>query len=120
LVFPWFAIGRQVVVVGTTQHVTREETEAYFASRPRESQVGAWASEHQSAVVESRADLEERYAAVAARFPEGTEIPAPPFWGGVRVVPSTVEFWQGRPARMHDRLRYRLEGEAWRIERLSP
>jgi pyridoxamine 5'-phosphate oxidase len=120
LVFPWFPIGRQVVVVGSAHRITREETEAYFASRPRESQIGAWASEHQSAVVASRRALDDHYREVADRFADAAEIPAPPFWGGVRVVPDTVEFWQGRAARMHDRLRYRRDGDSWRIERLSP
>lgn len=120
LVFPWFAIGRQVVVVGSAHRITREETQAYFSCRPRESQIGAWASEHQSGVVASRSALDARYTEVAARFADVEDIPAPEFWGGVRVTPDTVEFWQGRPARMHDRLRYRREGDLWRIERLSP
>ncbi|MBX5448142.1 MAG: pyridoxamine 5'-phosphate oxidase [Acidothermus cellulolyticus] len=123
LCFPWFAIGRQVVVLGTVTKVTREETAEYFASRPRDSQCGAWSSENQSSVVPSRAWLDERYAEVAQRFAGVEHIPPPPYWGGFRVIPETVEFWQARPARMHDRLRYRrtADGERpWIIERLSP
>jgi pyridoxamine 5'-phosphate oxidase len=124
LCFPWFCIGRQVVVTGVVSKVTRAETEGYFTSRPRESQLGAWASAHQSDVVASRAWLDQELAAVRKRFEGVDPIPAPPFWGGFRVEPVTVEFWQGRLARMHDRLRYRrtdVDGSpAWIIERLSP
>ncbi|RJK98370.1 pyridoxamine 5'-phosphate oxidase [Vallicoccus soli] len=119
LVFPWFPVERQVVVVGAVEHVAREETEAYFRTRPRGSQLGAWASE-QSAVVASRAVLEERYAELERRFPEGEPVPVPPHWGGLRVVPATVEFWQGRSSRLHDRLRYRRDAGAWVVERLAP
>ena len=121
LCFPWFCIGRQVVVTGVVTKVTRAETEAYFATRPRASQLGAWASEHQSEVVASRAVLDQAYADATARFGETAPIPAPPFWGGFRLRPATVEFWQGRDARLHDRLRYRRPAAgAWIIERLSP
>ncbi len=122
LCFPWFSIGRQVVVTGVVTKVTRAETEAYFATRPRASQLGAWASEHQSEVVASRAVLDQAYADAAARFGDVDPIPAPPFWGGFRLRPATVEFWQGRDARLHDRLRYRRARAAggWIIERLSP
>jgi pyridoxamine 5'-phosphate oxidase len=125
LCFPWFSIGRQVVVTGVVTKVTRAETDAYFVTRPRESQLGAWASEHQSEVVASRAVLDQAYADAAARFRDADPIPAPPFWGGFRLLPATVEFWQGRDARLHDRLRYRrpasrAESGAWIIERLSP
>jgi pyridoxamine 5'-phosphate oxidase len=119
LVFPWFAMGRQVVVVGAVERLSLPETERYFRSRPRGSQLGAWASE-QSSVVAGRTELEERYAAVEARFPEGVDVPVPEHWGGLRVVPETVEFWVGRESRMHDRLRYRRAGEGWAVERLSP
>ena len=120
LLFPWHAIARQVVIVGDVVRVTPEETEAYFHSRPHGSQVGAWASE-QSAVVPSREVLEEQYARLAARWPEGSQVPVPPFWGGFRVEPATVEFWQGRENRLHDRLRY-AHGAAggWSVERLAP
>jgi len=123
LCFPWFCIGRQVIVTGSVSKVTGAETAAYFRTRPRDSQLGAWASERQSSVVASRQSLDDAYDAVRARFADVDEVPAPPFWGGYRVRPDTVEFWQGRLARMHDRLRYRrVDGvqPRWLIERLSP
>lgn len=120
LLFPWIALHRQVSVSGTVTPVARIDTEAYFASRPRGSQLGAWASP-QSAVVPDRAALDARFARVEERFPDGTTVPAPPHWGGFRVRPHTVEFWQGRPGRMHDRLRYRdTDDGEWIIERLAP
>jgi pyridoxamine 5'-phosphate oxidase len=118
LVFPWHPIGRQVIVGGTAERVDRAETEAYFATRPRSSQLGAWASP-QSRVV-TRAELEAALADVAARFPEPEPVPAPPHWGGLLVRPRTVEFWQGRPGRLHDRLRFRDTGQEWIVERLAP
>jgi pyridoxamine 5'-phosphate oxidase len=117
LVFPWFALRRQVVVCGSVEHTSRAETEAYFAQRPRDAQVGAWASP-QSEVVADRAALETAWAEVDARFPAA--VPAPPHWGGLRVRPQTVEFWQGGTGRMHDRLRYRSTDEGWVVERLAP
>lgn len=123
LCFPWFCIGRQVIVTGSVSKVTEAETAAYFRSRPRDSQLGAWASARQSATVASRESLDDAYAAVRARFADADEVPPPPFWGGYRVRPDTVEFWQGRLARMHDRLRYRRVEDAeppWEIDRLSP
>jgi pyridoxamine 5'-phosphate oxidase len=130
LCFPWFCIGRQVIVTGVVSKVTQAQTDAYFGSRPRTSQLGAWASAHQSQVVASRAVLDAAYAEAAARFGSVDPIPTPPFWGGFRLAPATVEFWQGRNARLHDRLRYRLtevsngsDGGAsapWFVERLSP
>ncbi|WP_306206815.1 pyridoxamine 5'-phosphate oxidase [Actinoplanes sp. RD1] len=119
LVFPWHPMQRQVIVAGQVQRVDRAETEAYFATRPRGSQLGAWASE-QSRVAPDRKTIDDAYAAAAARFGEAGEIPAPPHWGGLRVVPGTVEFWQGRTSRLHDRLRYRLDGQRWVVERLHP
>jgi pyridoxamine 5'-phosphate oxidase len=120
LLFPWHPIARQVIVGGTAVRVSPEETEAYFHSRPYGSRIGAWASE-QSAVVASREVLEERYAAARARWPEGTVVPVPPSWGGYRVEACTVEFWQGRENRLHDRLRYtRGPDGGWRIVRLAP
>jgi pyridoxamine 5'-phosphate oxidase len=120
LLFPWIALHRQVSVRGAVTPVDRIETEKYFASRPRGSQLGAWASP-QSTVVPDRTDLDARFARVEERFPDGTTVPAPPHWGGFRVRPHTVEFWQGRPGRMHDRLRYRdTDDGEWIIERLAP
>lgn len=121
VVFPWHALGRQVRAVGDVVTVPAEEVAAYFATRPRDSQLGAWASP-QSAVVASRADLEERLAAAEREFPDGTEVPVPPQWGGFRVVPRSWEFWAGRPGRMHDRLRYRRTSsdDPWTVERLAP
>ncbi|MFU8870936.1 pyridoxamine 5'-phosphate oxidase [Micromonospora sp. SL4-19] len=120
LVFPWFPMQRQVVVTGRVEKVDRADTEAYFASRPRGSQLGAWAST-QSRVVPDRAALDVAYRAAAERFAAVEPIPAPPDWGGFRVLPETVEFWQGRASRLHDRLRFRrVDGGAWVIERLAP
>ncbi|MGW6458587.1 pyridoxamine 5'-phosphate oxidase [Streptomyces sp. NPDC055078] len=119
LLFPWHPIARQVVVTGTASRTGRDETVAYFRSRPHGSQLGAWASE-QSSVIGSREELLSRYEELAARHPEGEQVPAPPEWGGFRVVPETVEFWQGHENRLHDRLRYVPADEGWRVERLSP
>ncbi|GAA4693586.1 pyridoxamine 5'-phosphate oxidase [Phytohabitans rumicis] len=118
LVFPWFPMRRQVVVCGPVAPVSRLETEAYFASRPRESQLGAWASP-QSRVVEDRAALDQAFEEAQARYPQN--VPVPAHWGGLRVTPDTVEFWQGRTGRLHDRLRYRRTDKGvWIIERLAP
>ncbi|MEU4151682.1 MULTISPECIES: pyridoxamine 5'-phosphate oxidase [unclassified Streptomyces] len=120
LLFPWHPIARQVIVSGVARRTSREETAAYFHSRPHGSQLGAWASA-QSTVVGSRAELDEAYAALGARYPEGEEVPVPPHWGGFRVAPETVEFWQGRENRLHDRLRYTaLPDGTWTVDRLSP
>jgi pyridoxamine 5'-phosphate oxidase len=116
LCLPWIELERQVCVEGTVSEVSREESEAYWATRPRGSQLGAWAS-RQSAVV-TREELDTRMAAVEERFPSA--VPLPEFWGGLRVAPVSVEFWQGRASRLHDRLRYRLSGQEWVVERLSP
>jgi pyridoxamine 5'-phosphate oxidase len=119
LVFPWIAIERQVIIEGTLTKVAREESEAYFYSRPRASQLGAWVSQ-QSSIITGRAVLEEAMKALEKKY-AGLEVPAPPNWGGWRVAPETVEFWQGRRSRLHDRLRYRRgkDGE-WTVERLAP
>ncbi len=119
LLFPWHPIARQVIVTGTAARIGRDETAAYFRSRPHGSQLGAWASE-QSSVIESRAELDRRYAELEARYPEGERVPVPPEWGGLRVVPEAVEFWQGHENRLHDRLRYVLDGDNWHVERLCP
>jgi pyridoxamine 5'-phosphate oxidase len=120
LVFPWLAMFRQVLVVGTVERTSREETEAYFATRPRGSQLGAWASPQSRPLTGGRAELEDAWRAAEDRFGEG-EVPAPPYWGGFRVVPETVEFWQGRVSRLHDRLRFRRTGgDRWIVERLAP
>lgn len=118
--FPWYALERQVLVYGDAERVSREESTAYFALRPKGSQLGAWASEDQSSVVASRDVLEERYAALQDEWPGDTAVPLPEFWGGYLIVPSAVEFWQGRGDRMHDRLRYVRESSGWRVERLAP
>ncbi|PZG42180.1 pyridoxamine 5'-phosphate oxidase [Spongiactinospora gelatinilytica] len=117
LLFPWHPIRRQVRVEGSVVRLSKEETAAYFHSRPYGSRIGAWAS-RQSAVVASREDLDARYEELAARWPE--DPPVPDFWGGFRVVPQEVEFWQGQTDRMHDRLRYRRSGGGWLLERLAP
>jgi pyridoxamine 5'-phosphate oxidase len=110
---------RQVIIEGPVSALSAAQSEPYFHSRPRGSQLGAWAS-RQSTVIGSRAELEERVAGLARRWPEGTEVPMPDFWGGYRVAPETFEFWQGRTNRLHDRLRYRREDTHWVIERLAP
>ncbi len=118
LLFSWPQLERQVRVEGVAEVLDEARVEAYFHSRPRGAQLGAWASA-QSRPVSSRSALAEAYAQVQERFGAG-EVPVPPHWGGYRVVPEVVEFWQGRPSRMHDRLVYRRDGAAWAVERLAP
>ena len=118
LVFFWPELERQVRVRGTVERVSRDESETYFHSRPPGSQLGAWASE-QSTVIPSRQVLEDRLAALEEQY-RGKEVPVPPHWGGFRVVPKTIELWQGRPNRLHDRLLYTRDGKSWRRERLAP
>jgi len=117
-VFAWLDLHRQVRVRGEIEVVSSEESDAYFASRPRESQIGAWASA-QSQVIAGREELELAVAEATQRF-LGGDVPRPPHWGGLRIVPSTVEFWQGRPSRLHDRFRYAWAGTQWSISRLAP
>ena len=119
LVFPWFAVQRQVLVAGAVEQVDRAETEEYFATRPRGSQLGAWASP-QSQVLPDRAAVEAGLAAAVERFGAEGPVPPPPHWGGLRVIPETVEFWQGRGNRLHDRLRFRRTAAGWIVERLAP
>jgi pyridoxamine 5'-phosphate oxidase len=118
LVFLWLSVRRQVLVTGAVEEVGDEESDAYFASRPRGSQLAAWASP-QSSPITSRAELEARVGDATARF-EGTDVPRPPFWGGYRVVPTALEFWQGRADRLHDRFRYTRTAAGWEIARLGP
>ena len=118
LLFYWEALERQIQINGHVSLLPRSETEAYFASRPRGSRIGAWASQ-QSAVIPDRETLDLEAAAITERF-EGTEVPVPDFWSGYLVTPERYEFWQGRSNRLHDRFRYRPSAEGWVIERLSP
>jgi pyridoxamine 5'-phosphate oxidase len=119
LLFGWHAIHRQVIIEGAVSRLSDEESEAYFHSRPHASQLAAWAS-RQSALIGSRAELEQRYEELEGRWPAGTQVPAPGFWGGYLVIPQTFEFWHGRANRLHDRLRYRRSDGGWVIERLAP
>ncbi len=118
LLFPWVALARQVQIVGQARRISAAESLKYFATRPRGSQIGAWASP-QSQVIRTRALLEGKVAEIKRRFAEG-EIPLPDFWGGYRVEPELIELWQGRDSRLHDRFQYRRDGGGWAIERLAP
>jgi pyridoxamine 5'-phosphate oxidase len=118
LLFPWITLERQVIIQGRAEKISSTESLRYFASRPRESQLGAWVS-NQSEVITSRKFLMQKLAEIREKFQQG-EIPLPSFWGGYRVVPEAFEFWQGGPARLHDRFLYQREGAAWTIERLAP
>lgn len=119
LVFVWAGNARQVLIEGSVQKLSAGESDAYFSGRPRDSRLAAWAS-RQSTVIAGREVLDERVQELTERFRD-REIPRPPHWGGYRLIPEAIEFWQSRPGRLHDRLRYRLlGGREWRIERLSP
>lgn len=119
LLFHWVELERQVRIEGTVQRVASAQSDAYFASRPRLSRLGAWASP-QSQVIADRAWLEREFAEARERYAAVDSIPRPPQWGGYRLAPVSVEFWQGRSSRLHDRIRYRRDATAWRIERLAP
>ena len=121
LLFPWYAMERQVSITGIAEKIARQESEDYFATRPWSSQIGAWASA-QSAPLASREELEERFAGAAAKWPEGSTVPCPPHWGGYRVTPISIEFWQGRYSRLHDRLRYERANthSDWELNRYYP
>lgn len=118
LLFPWITLERQVIIQGSIEKISTAESLKYFASRPRESQIGAWVS-NQSEVVTSRKFLLQKLAEIREKVAHG-EVPLPSFWGGYRVVPQMMEFWQGGPARLHDRFLYRHQATSWEIERLSP
>ena len=127
LLFPWYPMERQVIVLGDAVRITETESEKYFATRPWSSQIGAWAS-NQSEVLDSREVLEARWTDIAARYPEGSTVPKPPHWGGFLVTPTSIEFWQGRYSRLHDRLRFTRNVELdsnqaetnWKLERFFP
>ena len=121
LLFPWYAMERQVSISGFAEKIDRSESEDYFATRPWGSQIGAWASA-QSSQLSSRQELEQRYAGAAAKWPEGTTVPCPPHWGGYRVTPMSIEFWQGRYSRLHDRIRFERShiNSDWVVSRYYP
>ena len=118
LLFPWLALERQVKIIGSVEKITKLESLKYFSSRPKDSQIGAWSSQ-QSSKISSRAILVDQFAVMKKKFANG-EIPLPEFWGGYRVVPQSIEFWQGRESRLHDRLIYERKDNVWDISRLSP
>jgi pyridoxamine 5'-phosphate oxidase len=118
LLFPWYPMERQVMIIGQAERVSESESDRYFASRPYGSQIGAWAS-HQSDVLADRQELQTRFEELSARYPEGS-VPRPPHWGGFSVTPKEIEFWQGRHSRLHDRIRFTRDGHHWQRVRLNP
>ena len=118
LLFPWLALERQIKIVGSVEKVSNLESIKYFASRHKDSQIGAWASK-QSTTISSRAILQTQFESIKRKFSSG-EVPLPDFWGGYRVIPRTIEFWQGRESRLHDRFVYQKSEDGWTISRLSP
>lgn len=119
LLFPWFAMERQVSISGDAEKISEAQSAQYFASRPWGHQIGTWAS-RQSEALANRSELEERWAAAAVKWPEGSTVPKPPHWGGFRVVPNEIEFWQGRYSRLHDRVRYQRAQNEWVNQRYYP
>ncbi len=121
LLFPWYAMERQVIVLGKAERISEADSASYFATRPWSSQIGAWASS-QSQKLESRAELEKSWEKFSLQYPEGSSVPKPPHWGGFLVRPASIEFWQGRYSRLHDRLRFTREETAmnWELQRLYP
>lgn len=119
LLFPWYPMERQVKILGSASRISGTDSDAYFATRPWSSQIGAWASD-QSAPLSSREELEKRWAEFATKYPEGSQVPRPPHWGGFLVIPTMIEFWQGRYSRLHDRIRYTRDASTWKLERFYP
>ena len=119
LLFPWYPMERQVKILGSASRISGADSDAYFATRPWSSQIGAWASD-QSAPLTSREELEKRWAEFATKYPEGSQVPRPPHWGGFLVIPTMIEFWQGRYSRLHDRIRYTRDASTWKLERFYP